>query len=127
MKTKKRRFIPNEVFELADVMGIECPQAHELWTIECGLHSGFPYCCIIFFTMVWKPMMHELYDNDGYFVSTSEIYNNYRRMLDSYKDKNGHIGYVPCPACFLERNFVKVKQCDCRRKRTYPLLHDVKT
>jgi hypothetical protein len=49
-KTAKKD-VPTEVLELLARMGVEEPDSFECGTVECGLHSGFPPCCIAFLAL----------------------------------------------------------------------------
>ena len=62
--------------------------------IRCGLHSGFPRCCIRFFLGPWSKM--SLVERRQYLQSPGP-------------------GYVPCPACVAADNFVKAKSCPVGR------------
>jgi hypothetical protein len=54
--------------------------------VACGIHSGYPACCI------------------SYFVS----------LGDNQASKVGAInGYVPCPWCREHNNLVVSRECDC--------------
>src|SRR6266480_1449406 len=54
--------------------------------VKCGIHSGYPSCCI------------------SYYVS----------LGDNQASKVGAInGYVPCPYCRKTGNIVTPKSCDC--------------
>jgi hypothetical protein len=62
--------------------------------VRCGLHSGFPRCCIKFFIGPWSRMPRP------------------ERVLYLTSMPNGHgPGYVPCPDCVASKNFVQVKPC----------------
>lgn len=66
-------------------------------TIECGLHSGFPPCCVAFY--VTQKMWMDNIEQDAY---NKRIYK-----------KNNSYGYVPCPDCLKSGNKVIVIECDC--------------
>jgi hypothetical protein len=66
-------------------------RAHE---IECGLHSGYPVCCVAFFVLVW----HEW----------SELQRG-SYMAGLKKSP----GYVPCPRCLKAKTFVSGRPCAC--------------
>lgn len=131
----KKRVIPQPVIDMMEMMGNPEPYNYNAWTVECGLHSGFKPCCIIFYVQVWCPSTQDLIDfpllsvgEDPDEIVTAEhiIFTNYREMLHKWSQANKtHINYIPCPACFLARDFVTVKECDCYRKRRYPLIHEV--
>jgi hypothetical protein len=63
--------------------------------VNCGLHSGFPKCCILFFLVRrWFD------DREG-------------KGYDQIQEALGvqHPGYVVCPSCLLEERVVKPKNC----------------
>lgn len=133
MAKAKRRYIPRPVLKLVNEMRLD-PEPWLCWTVECGLHSGIPQCCILFYTMMYLPALedHRLAEemnkdvedgNDELDLPGEWAFLNYRYMLNRYNDEHERINYIPCPACFLARKFVKLKRCNCYRKRTYPLLH----
>jgi hypothetical protein len=73
-------------------------------SINCGLHSGFPECCVVFYvTMIWP-------EN-----SVTDIYSNCEAAINGYE-----LGpsYRQCPACLLSGRRVAVKECHCWRQRT---------
>jgi len=70
--------------------------------IKCGVHSGFKKCCIIFFITKW---LHMIY--------CDEHISYYELMEQKSKDLNTKIGYIPCPTCLLNGDFVKVIKCEC--------------
>lgn len=65
--------------------------ASDVAAIRCGLHSGFPRCCIRFFIGPGTQMSDA--DRATYFETTPGV------------------GYMPCPACVASGTFVKVKPC----------------
>jgi hypothetical protein len=82
--------------------------------IECGLHSGFPACCVAFFVKIWWP-----------WATTIDALSVRRRAdaliaYDSYQQWTKQAGYVPCPRCALERKFVEVLPCDCASRGSSP-------
>jgi len=72
--------------------------------IRCGLHSGIPWCCVLFFTFVWYP------------TAETRWHERYRRWR-TWWHRNG---CIRCPICIL-RNApgISAKHCDCyNRKET---------
>ena len=69
-------------------------------TIECGLHSNIPPCCI------------------KYYI-TKQIWRNGKEaaLSNKLRQKNHNItfkGYVPCPNCVKKRRrFNKLHKCNC--------------
>lgn len=97
--------------QVAREIGVDLTDRVAMRMIECGLHSGFPTCCVAFFVRVWWPWMLAI---DG--LST-------RRRADAFVASDDYAkwttrpGYVACPKCVVDQNFVEVKACDCLRKR----------
>jgi len=62
--------------------------------IICGLHSGFPPCCVKFFVTKW-------------------IWNVGSKNSNKYFEKIVLAGpwYIPCPKCLKNKTFVPVKEC----------------
>ena len=79
--------------------------------IECGLHSGFPKCCVVFFVKVWWP----------YMIAIDQLSPRARAdaliPFDAYLKWTTRPGYVPCSKCIVERSFVEVLACDCEARR----------
>jgi hypothetical protein len=71
-------------------------------TIECGLHSGIPPCCVFFFVKVWQYNVDNMVYREGY-LRTQNAFLGVRRPEDGP-------GYVMCPACLLTRNVVQLKK-----------------
>lgn len=68
-------------------------------SINCGLHSGLPECCIVFFMTVWMPSFQ---------IGFLDM--PYMKHIRSLKDRPQ---YIPCPACLVNKNIVMIKECDC--------------
>jgi hypothetical protein len=65
--------------------------------ISCGIHSGFPPCCVKFFVTKW--VWHRFHK------SNNKHWDNIR-AIDSFD-----INYIPCPKCLKNKTFVKLKKC----------------
>ena len=62
------------------------------YMVECGIHSGFPACCVQFYVTRFAWMKSA--------------------KRQSYSDKVGDCwGYIPCLECFKKGNVVKVLPC----------------
>jgi hypothetical protein len=85
----------------------------DLLDIECGLHSGFPPCCVIFYITVWARSVGFKKDKSSvdmfHFTQFCENYLTPVTRLTGLAVS----GYVPCPACILARHFVTTKKCNC--------------
>ena len=75
-----------------------------LIAIECGLHSGFAPCCVVFFTTLWLPSLFA-----GEHEELIEGYEVARMALGV-----GNVGYILCPACALAGKAVEPKPCPDR-------------
>jgi hypothetical protein len=96
------------VVTLLRKIGERRPSDRTIQWVDCGLHSGFPPCCITFFVKTWAPLhLHRK-------ASKTD-----RVAMKEYRDamllliKRGELehGYVPCPDCFRDRRFVVVQEC----------------
>jgi len=72
--------------------------------IACGLHSGFPRCCIAFFVRFWRQRKVGKYGLRFWY----HYMNGQARFLGVSP------GYIMCPHCVFTRNIVQVKKCTCR-------------
>lgn len=66
--------------------------------VECGVHSGFPLCCIAWYAGPWRRFMAR----DG--IALMDIYHWWRWKVDA--------GYVQCPVCKVRRS-TPVEVSDC--------------
>lgn len=71
----------------------------KLKAVHCGMHSGFPLCCIMFQGLVWVYIPSEMKNK----------INNWRKKVIG----DVHPGYIMCPKCVLSKNIVSVVRCDC--------------
>ena len=98
-------------------------------TIECGLHSGFPPCCVAFYAnhKIWMDNdERDAYNKRSYDKGVSVFYERLKTYTlpgditdDEAKVKvqalltDSLFGYVPCPSCLESYNKVTVLKCDC--------------
>ena len=91
--------------------------------VECGLHSGFPLCCIMFYAKIWRPWVVTLpsvcEEGDFDLVKMHRILRRIDPALElasvrqwAYVKQCGEVGYIRCPACVLNGNVVKVQRCE---------------
>ena len=73
--------------------------------IICGLHSGFPPCCIKFYITKWIWNIRSKYNK--------EHWKKIRRV------RCAKVHYIPCPKCLKDKTFIKVKRCpkNCPKKK----------
>jgi hypothetical protein len=72
-------------------------------TIECGLHSGIPACCVHYYATKWM------------WKTTKEKEARWERInrIEDKMDIDGW-GYIPCPSCLKnQRHIKKLKKCEC--------------
>lgn len=76
-----------------------------LLDLRAGKCSGFPNCCIMFYTTAWKLMFGNqrviLYEKPAWRI----------KMILWYHQKAGSAGYVPCPLCIISGARVSVRRC----------------
>lgn len=68
--------------------------------VTCGLHSGLPDCCVLFYVTFWQ-------------AADDARRAWYRR----YMKYSGLPEYVPCPACLASGVFVEVAHCVCEYRK----------
>lgn len=100
--------------------------------VKCGLHSGFPLCCIMFWLCCYYPckpinsiqIINKIKQANGTikYIQTGKykpighisfknwIMHNFRHF---YYENNPGWGYVPCPLCMIRNNQKKVQKCSC--------------
>lgn len=92
--------------------------------IKCGLHSGFPWCCIAFYAIFWNPFF-KIKD----FVHTrlySKLHGRYTKLMFRKSrdrglwriDDQGEIisvgfGRVACPFCLFFSKKTDSNNCGC--------------
>jgi hypothetical protein len=70
-----------------------------MYDILYGRHSGFRWCCILFYVTIWPSVLKRMGGRYGWWT-------------DRQHRRNG-VGYVSCPLCaFFKRTPVKVHHCD---------------
>ncbi len=71
---------------------------HVPWTIECGIHSGIPWCCVKFYVVHW------MFSDDG-----DELRIKHRKLMARWG--MALVGYIPCGACCRIGHRAFVKSC----------------
>ncbi len=76
-----------------------------LLDVDMGRCSGFPDCCITFFSTAWRV-----------FYGKGDVPLNQKsawkvRVIRWYHEKAGDHGYVPCPLCLISGARVRVHRC----------------
>jgi hypothetical protein len=85
--TNGQRIKINErAIELAKMF---CLNEEAVFTINCGLHSGFSECCVMFHTTTYLPISY------GYDIPL------YRDVLRAYRKATPNCHCVLCPACII--------------------------
>jgi hypothetical protein len=74
--------------------------------VECGLHSGFPPCCIAF-GWIYSSLLAS--------ATVDMSYDEMDALRAPYHRLRGSrgLGYYACPACLLRGNIVTVVKCGC--------------
>ncbi len=106
--------ISRKALDLARQIGAYDP--YDLVPINCGLHSGFPPCCVAFWWLLWQKLADLPPDeaDEADCTGVEEILDEYR---DSMHDMGvGETECIPCPACALAGKIVKAKKCRCSAK-----------
>jgi hypothetical protein len=92
---------------LAKKLGVDDP--FDLWSIECGLHSGYPACCVAFHVLIWQSLTQgEDSETEDCYLGLSETVDRYLGLIDAAGGTR-----IQCPACLLKKRVVQVKKCDC--------------
>lgn len=94
--------ISNEAIEFAKQLGRTTWA--DLYNINCGLHSGIPKCCILYYISSWHPTLR-----DNYWIIKKKLLGADRGF------------YVTCPRCILENKIVNLKKCNCGKLKTIQL------
>lgn len=95
---------------VARELGVDPADRCAVAMIECGLHSGIPRCCVAFFVKVWWPYWVMLDEPPSRAKKTAHV------AFDEYSRWTTRPGYVPCPACVIDGNFVEVLPCECEQR-----------
>ena len=66
-----------------------------------GRCTGLPACCIEFFVTTWQ----------AWFRGCTPEFHAYSEAFAALHQQGKGIGYVPCPACFEAKAFVRPKHC----------------
>jgi hypothetical protein len=95
------------ILKLVEAIGEDPRNEGVFMLVECGLHSGFPVCCIEFFVKAYWPIM----------TSGSPRRSTARRAMERYRmslrnNDNVTPGWVPCPRCLQDRRVIRVRDCD---------------
>lgn len=105
-------------------LGETSPDDETIHNVHCGIHSGFPSCCIAFFVKIWKPFQlatlpttnccASLEDHLEHATSKEKfaLYSieDYLHFSDRSEIKRP-ISYVRCPHCVLDGVVVEPRSC----------------
>jgi len=76
-----------------------------VYHVRCGLHSGLPLCCILWYVTGWHVMSG---------VPIPRAFRAYWRLIRLSGRIHGvQFGHIPCPACIVRGLAVHVLECDC--------------
>lgn len=87
--------------------GLDATDESLVHHVTCGLHSGIPECCVLFFVTVWYDGKHPLDWPPGK-----------RTYQQAMRRTIGTVNYVPCPGCLTRRTFIKTRRCRCLHPQT---------
>lgn len=71
--------------------------------LKCALHSHIPWCCVLYYSLVYRP----LYSSKKYRL-------RYRQLVEAY---GANLSYVACTSCLRKNNIIEPKQCKCFYKK----------
>lgn len=95
-----------EVRHIVKAIGGSMRDGYLVHHVECGLHSGFPPCCIAF-GWIYSSLLAVKAVGLSY-ADMDDLRAPYRSMRGSRR-----ADYYACPACLLGGNIVKAKKCRC--------------
>ena len=73
---------------------------YQLTSTECGLHSGIPPCCILYFLLTR--------------TNNNDILRELERKACALAGIDAY--YAICPSCILARRVIETKRCNCSNK-----------
>jgi len=115
----KPRLVSNKVLQILNENGFPSElYLDTLNDVECGLHSGFKECCIVFWIQFYGRDYHNKEGDLIYFGTPRWNSEAAKKYMDWLETKGISCGYIPCPGCAVRQDFVKVKKCDCRKKHS---------
>lgn len=127
--------IPTKVRVACEKIGVD-PRDPEVYrAVLCGLHSGFPICCIAFwvrFEWAWSSMlegpmcgetnedriagMTPLQRAGWAQIMAHRDWSKARNLADGHGQRDG---YVRCPACVVNGHYARVRRCGCYGRRRW--------
>ena len=69
--------------------------------LECGLHSDFPICCILFYLFVWGPKNKYLRALRKFYFNAEHKIAKFRNIHYIKNDPSSGFGRIPCPICLF--------------------------
>lgn len=74
----------------------------------CGLHSGYPVCCVEFYISQWR---HWSYDEREAYYREAET-----AFFAKFKDR--YLYCLPCPRCLSKSHFMQNRgaPCECLKE-----------
>jgi len=103
-----------DVVALLRQIGDCAPDDATIRIVDCGLHSGFPACCVAFFAKVWWPLhvaQRSSHARRKTRKQAAALIDNYHRALGQLRADRPHLEYVPCPRCLRSGDFVSMRPC----------------
>jgi hypothetical protein len=81
-------------------------------SLRCGLHSGFPLCCIAFYMLFWQWLHYKNWFGRFLHKLFFSKYWNFIHYHDRYNNSYARgAGYIQCPLCSMSGYSVVVKEC----------------
>jgi len=109
------------VVDLLRRLGETSPTDGTIHNVDCGIHSGFPPCCITFFAKGWdrwilaySTLRAHGETREQLLARADPLQREALLAMDSYRDMpllGARVGYIPCPRCALLRDFVSPLRC----------------
>lgn len=91
--------VSKEAIEFAEQLGRTTWA--DIYNINCGLHSGIPKCCILYYISSWHADFRPRY------------FDTMRTVLQP-----ASAYYIICPRCMLEKNIIETKKCNCGKLKS---------
>lgn len=84
----------------------------ETYEFNLGIHSGFPRCCVWYWSLIWQHIRVKEVREDGELVAVFDptrmwiLEHIYDRFI-----KGRDVGYIQCPLCLIRGRVEPVHHC----------------
>lgn len=75
-----------------------------LYDLECGIHSKFKPCCILWFSFVSTPSYY-------YCFPLFKAIRYSQKLVEVLREPNGNFYHIPCPICLILNRQQIAKSC----------------